>query len=158
MNNKNRRSEKTNGYYTQMITFFFRKNLFTTIIISILVISCKTAITPTQTNYNVLNGTWVNLCDSVLVGEYKGEQVCTLLGEDAPEMLFNINSESKTLVRSSNKYDTLKVEFEQKEGKLFIKGINKNSNWIREINKFDNERLEIYYKDKTSIQLFTRKK
>ena len=93
----------------------------------------------------LLNGIWLQACDSILAGEYAGEIECSI--ELHTQVSFEIKRNKVIMVRNDilvAEIDTFNIFIKEIGDASYLIGSTKNEPWVRKIHKIHQDKLEIY--------------
>lgn len=120
--------------------------------------NCRTTQISRLDDFSFLNGQWIQPCDSLLTGEYKGEVECVMLEEDATSYTIDIVGNKGFLIRHLLiSKDTTFISFKyNSKNELMVEYQSKFERWQRSAYQVDSSVLKLYNEDRRKIEFFER--
>lgn len=140
--------------------YSFRYISILMVLTSIWAFSCKTKKVSKSLDFSFLNGSWIQRCDSILVGDYQGEMECVLLDDETVVHNLTIMGNQGFMIRESSRTkDTMYLVFKYNEkDRLMLEFNDKNRKWLEGVHQADSSHLKLYAQDSSAIKFYKRKK
>ena len=131
---------------------------FKTVFVPLLVLFfCEKTRAQDDIDISLINGTWLQACDSIVSGEYQGEIECNI--ELNTLVLFNLNGNEGVMVNKNltvREIDSFNIIIKRIGDDNYLIGSKNNNPWIRKIHKILDDRLEIYSESESLITRYRK--
>lgn len=125
--------------------------------ISICLLGPLKALGQQANDFEFLNGTWSQACDSIVVGRHQGEFDCN--PEVWTQLSFKFSKRVGTMIRQDfivKESDTSRIKIEQIGDELYFIGSTNNEPWLTRIYELKETRIGLYSNTNTSITFYVR--